>query len=123
MNYVKKSCVFLIKAEDCIRDGHVTGVQTCTLPIKDVTETQLLEQELIHSERLASVGRLAAGVAHEIGNPITGIACLAQNLQYGSANAEALEAAEQILSQTHLVRRSSRAPAAFSAHATRTRRL
>src|SRR6266702_5079561 len=27
------SCVFLFQAEDVIRDGHVTGVQTCALPI------------------------------------------------------------------------------------------
>ncbi|MDO3381955.1 ATP-binding protein [Gilvimarinus algae] len=73
--------------------------------LEDVTETQLLEQELIHSERLASVGRLAAGVAHEIGNPITGIACLCQNLRYESDNPEILETAEQILSQTDRVSR------------------
>ncbi|HEY7885274.1 MAG TPA: ATP-binding protein [Cellvibrionaceae bacterium] len=71
--------------------------------LEDVTETQLLEQELIHSERLASVGRLAAGVAHEIGNPITGIACLCQNLRYESDNPEVLETAQQILSQTDRV--------------------
>lgn len=71
--------------------------------LEDVTETQLLEQELIHSERLASVGRLAAGVAHEIGNPITGIACLSQNLRYETENPEILEVADQILSQTDRV--------------------
>ena len=32
--------------------------------VEDQTETRLLEDELMHSERLASVGRLAAGVAH-----------------------------------------------------------
>ncbi|MGK9522464.1 phosphoribosylamine--glycine ligase, partial [Salmonella enterica subsp. enterica] len=51
------------------------------LLVEDLTETQMLEDKLVHSERLASIGRLAAGVAHEIGNPITGIACLAQNLR------------------------------------------
>ncbi|WP_111641067.1 ATP-binding protein [Marinimicrobium alkaliphilum] len=71
--------------------------------LEDVTETQLLEQELVHSERLASVGRLAAGVAHEIGNPITGIACLAQELRYDSEDPEILETAEQILGQTKRV--------------------
>ncbi|HBM48744.1 MAG TPA: hypothetical protein DD385_01190, partial [Marinobacter sp.] len=49
--------------------------------VEDQTETRLLEDELMHSERLASVGRLAAGVAHEIGNPVTGISSLAQNLK------------------------------------------
>lgn len=73
--------------------------------LEDVTETQLLEQELIHSERLASVGRLAAGVAHEIGNPITGIACLCQNLRYDTDNPDVLETADQILSQTDRVTR------------------
>ncbi|SDR69293.1 Two-component sensor kinase CbrA [Halopseudomonas litoralis] len=75
------------------------------LLIEDQTETQMLEDELIHSERLASIGRLAAGVAHEIGNPITGIACLAQNLREESDQSETLEAAEQILDQTRRVSR------------------
>lgn len=52
--------------------------------IEDLTDLQTLEAELAHSERLASIGSLAAGVAHEIGNPLTGIASLAQNLEYES---------------------------------------
>ncbi|WP_304639910.1 ATP-binding protein [Pseudomonas sp.] len=73
--------------------------------IEDQTETQMLEDELMHSERLASIGRLAAGVAHEIGNPITGIACLAQNLREESDQPEAKEMAEQVLEQTRRVSR------------------
>ena len=71
--------------------------------LEDLTENQLLENELAHSERLASIGRLAAGVAHEIGNPITGIACLSQNLRYETDNPELHEIAEQILGQTKRV--------------------
>jgi len=48
--------------------------------MEDRTEFDTLEAELAHSERLASIGRLASGVAHEIGNPLTGIASIAQNL-------------------------------------------
>ena len=68
--------------------------------LEDATDLQLLENELTHSERLASIGRLAAGVAHEIGNPVTGIACLAQNLHYDTENPESLETADAILQQT-----------------------
>jgi PAS domain S-box-containing protein len=68
--------------------------------LEDLTETQRLESELVHSERLASVGRLAAGVAHEIGNPVTGIACLAQNLQHETEPDEITDTASQILTQT-----------------------
>ena len=73
--------------------------------IDDLTETQQLEQELLHSERLASIGRLAAGVAHEIGNPVTGIACLAQDLDYESEQPVVKETAAKILGQTNRISR------------------
>ena len=73
--------------------------------VEDQTETQMLEEELVHSERLASIGRLAAGVAHEIGNPITGIDCLAQSMRYETDNPEILEMADQIQEQTKRVTR------------------
>jgi len=76
------------------------------LLVEDVTETQMLEDKLIHSERLASIGRLAAGVAHEIGNPITGIACLAQNLrEEREGDEEIAEISAQIIQQTKRVSR------------------
>ncbi len=68
--------------------------------LEDLTETELLEEELTHSERLASIGRLAAGVAHEIGNPITGIACLAQNIRDETDSDELRSMARQIIEQT-----------------------
>jgi PAS domain S-box-containing protein len=73
--------------------------------VEDISHSELLEEELIHSERLASIGRLAAGVAHEIGNPVTGIACLAQNLEYETEPTEIRHMAHDILTQTDRVSR------------------
>jgi PAS domain S-box-containing protein len=73
--------------------------------VEDITDYELLEKELLHSERLASIGQLAAGVAHEIGNPVTGIACLAQNLEYETDPAEIRDTASEILKQTDRVTR------------------
>ena len=68
--------------------------------VEDITETELLAASLTHSERLASIGRLAAGVAHEIGNPITGIACLAQTIRDEYQDSELSHLAKQIIEQT-----------------------
>ena len=48
---------------------------------EDVTERQQLQSSLAQSEKLAVVGQLAAGVAHEINNPLTTILANAQLLQ------------------------------------------
>lgn len=69
--------------------------------LEDITETEILEASLSHSERLASIGRLAAGVAHEIGNPITGIACLAQTIRDEFEDDELQNLAAQIIEQTN----------------------
>lgn len=50
------------------------------LVLTDVSETARLQEELQEKERLASLGLLAAGVAHEVNTPLTGISSYAQIL-------------------------------------------
>jgi signal transduction histidine kinase len=71
--------------------------------MEDLTNLETLEAELAHSERLASIGRLASGVAHEIGNPVTGIASLAQNLKHEHEPEVVRESIQEILNQTQRI--------------------
>jgi PAS domain S-box-containing protein len=48
---------------------------------RDITERMNLQAELMKRDRLASVGLLAAGVAHEINNPLTALALQARKLR------------------------------------------
>ena len=47
---------------------------------RDITDRSQLEGQLAHSERLASLGMLAAGVAHEINNPMASIVAGVESL-------------------------------------------
>jgi two-component system NtrC family sensor kinase len=48
--------------------------------LRDVTEKRLHELQMLQSEKMSSIGLLAAGVAHEINNPLTSVAGYAEAL-------------------------------------------
>ncbi|MBN1375587.1 MAG: PAS domain S-box protein [Dehalococcoidia bacterium] len=57
--------------------GAITGVRGIT---RDITDRIKIEQQLLIASKLASIGELAAGVAHEINNPLTAIMGFSQLL-------------------------------------------
>ena len=62
-----------------------------------LAESKALQRELIQSEKLAGIGTLAAGVAHEISSPLFGIMGLAEAIADGQDAAEAREFAGEIV--------------------------
>ncbi len=92
------SPLYLPEAKLLRRDGSSMAAEVLALPLvfdgapagvlvaRDLTERRRIQAQLIHADRMASMGTMAAGVAHEINNPL---AYVTTNLTF------ALDAVEQ----------------------------
>ncbi|HEX8821206.1 MAG TPA: ATP-binding protein [Archangium sp.] len=90
--------------------GEVEGLMAIG---QDVTVVTQLEQRVMQAEKLASMGQLAASVAHEINNPMTAVVAYAESLLQramvaGSAGAADAEKLKKILESGHRILRFTR---------------
>jgi len=66
----------------------------------DLTDLRRLEREALHSDRLVSLGQLAAGVAHEINTPLASITLIAESVRRRTSDAWTRDRIDSLLNQT-----------------------
>jgi PAS domain S-box-containing protein len=76
-------------------NSKVSGV---IVSVRDITMEKKLEQQIIQSERLAAMGQMIGGFAHELNNPLTGILGMSELLQ-DSQSAEVTRKQIEMLQQ------------------------
>jgi two-component system, NtrC family, sensor kinase len=76
----------VVPLRTCDEEGPET-VGTIVI-LEDITRRVQLEEQLQISEKMASIGLLAAGVAHEVNTPLTGISSFTQMLLEGADEAD-----------------------------------
>lgn len=82
------------------------GVVGAVIRVDDITNRVRMEQMMVQTEKMMSVGGLAAGMAHEINNPLSGVLQSCQNIQRRlslelSANRELAESLKLDLDTVH----------------------
>lgn len=92
---IKSGKVWIGDVENKKKDGEPFYTQLLISPIldnenkvtgyfgihRDLSEKKTLEKQLIHTQKMESIGTLAAGIAHEVGNPLASISALVQVAQ------------------------------------------
>ncbi len=125
---IKTGHVWTGEVENRRRTGEPLFTQLLISPIKDangtivgyfgvhrdITHQRNLERQLVQAQKMESIGMLAAGLAHEVGNPLTSISSLVQVIQRTPDDATTKDRLSLIKSQISRISRIIRELVDFS---------
>lgn len=77
----KQGNIILVQLTQTVIKNELGNIIGSSIIMRDITELRMQNERMQHSERLSALGHMAAGVAHEVGNPLTAISSIVQLLQ------------------------------------------
>ena len=88
----------LFWSEVILRGADIAGKQRVIASVRDISSRKLLEDQLVHSQKMEAMGQLAGGVAHDFNNMLGGIISAAEVIKNtGIDNNTILNMADMIL--------------------------
>jgi len=83
-----------VSGTNVVKDGQVLGRLAVA---RDITERKRLREQLVQAEKLATLGQLIAGIAHELNNPLAAMVGHAQMLRLGQQDPKVAARADRIV--------------------------
>jgi two-component system NtrC family sensor kinase len=80
--------------------GKETQIERLVIAIQENTEKKKMMQQVVQSEKMATVGKLAAGLAHEINNPLGVILCYAELMRKSLVDEQLKEDIDVVIKHT-----------------------
>jgi len=100
INKMDRGGIFHVTNLPIIVNGEIVGVYGIA---KDISELKQAEEFLRKSDRVSAIGQLAAGIAHEIRNPLTSVKGFLQFLQEQSSDQEFFEIMRREIDRIELI--------------------
>lgn len=88
--------------EHAVVQAQGTATRELIWVFRDITEQRRIAAETLHQAKMADLGYLAAGIAHEIGNPLSSMSAIVQILRSKYAIPEAIDRLDAL--QRHIAR-------------------
>ncbi len=86
--------VLAVRTAPMREGGEITGI---VASLRDITEERRLMQQLLQKEKLAAIGQLVSGVAHELNNPLAGVIAFSQLLLASPGDGAARQSAVETI--------------------------
>jgi PAS domain S-box-containing protein len=84
----KNQSVFASEISTTLIQGHGGTPLSYMIIIRDISRRKKLETKQIHADRMANLGEMASGIAHEINQPLNTISLVMDNILYETAKEE-----------------------------------